>query len=80
MEESKNSENTMCTTPIPYNLTNLLKRRPHTADKSKWTKDQKHVVSTLLDCWGNCKFWVWGDEEDWALLEPLFDHNGEYLG
>ena len=65
--------------PFPYNLKKLIKTKP-SAKVRPWTFEEHSIVVSLHICWMHVKAWEWGTDRDWALLEPLFDHNGEYLG
>lgn len=65
---------------IPYDLNRLLRMRPRSTDPNKWTERQYQTVDSLKDCWSKVKFWEWGSDEEWAILEPIFDSTGNYIG
>ena len=76
MEESNQNLTTM---PIPYDLPQLLTDRPSPLVRP-WTPDENSTVVALQICKMHCEYGEWGTDEDWELLEPLFDGKGNYLG
>lgn len=64
---------------IPYDLEDLLATRPSPLVRP-WTRDEQTIVNALDICRMHVEYGEWGSDEDWALLEPLFDGKGNYLG
>lgn len=64
---------------IPFNLQKLLSKRPSPYIRP-WTSEEASTVDTLHHCRIYVEYGDWGTDEDWVLLEPLFDGKGNYLG